>query len=91
MIASATTKVAPAYVGDWAAFRGGWYEIIACWSSGTEAPSPRSLRERLWELVALERLERTGRGVRFAPYRYRVAWEPPRVVETDHHHIAEVA
>jgi hypothetical protein len=48
-------------------------EIIERWPPGTEPPSPRSLRDRLWELVALERLERLGRGVRFAPFRYRVA------------------
>jgi len=48
-------------------------EIVGHWPTGTQPPSPWSLRERQWELVALELLEWTGRGARFVPYRYRMA------------------
>jgi hypothetical protein len=48
-------------------------EIVERWPAETERPSVRALRNRLWELLAGDRLERTGRGIRFSPYRYRMA------------------
>jgi hypothetical protein len=47
-------------------------EIVDRWPPGRERPSVRGLRDRLWELLVIGRLERSGRGDRFSPYRFFV-------------------
>jgi AAA domain len=48
-------------------------EALDRWPPGTARPRPKAVFDRLRALADAGRLERTGRGDRYSPFRYRVA------------------